>query len=146
MFAKKLLTAVFALSISAASFAANELAANAIKIKSPDIQEKYVSNDSTEVFMELINRGKESYELVAATTPVAQQIQIHATVQQHGHMSMEQVDGITIEPRNEEDLENGGLHLMLIGLNRQLIKNQLIPITLIFNDGSWKNVNARVIQ
>lgn len=138
------MTANSSMAMNQAAHPAQELAANVVSIKQPIIDNQVTRNNATEVFMELINNGTEPHELIAATSPVASQVQLHATVMEHGQSTMEQVNGLTIKTHAEEDLQLGGLHVMLMGLKKPLVKNSIVPITLIFNDGSWKTINAKV--
>jgi len=48
---------------------------------------------------------------------------------------MRPVPGIDIAPGQTVELKAGGLHLMLIGLNRQLMQEDLVPLTLTFAGG-----------
>lgn len=127
-----------------ATAANSEIAANVISIKTPTVNEQALNNNATEVFMAFLNQGHQSHELVAATSPMADQVQLHTTAMQHGKMVMQQIQEITIKTNHEKDLQLGGLHVMLIGLKGSLAKNQSIPITLIFNDGSWKTIHAKI--
>ena len=124
-------------------FAANhELASHVINIKTAITDRQIIQNDNTEAFMELLNTGKQPHTLVAAFSRFAKQVQLHRTVHKDGHTSMQQVHKIVIKAHGEKDLQFDGLHIMLIGLKRYLITNKIVPITLIFNDGSWLIVNT----
>lgn len=143
---KKLLFTLGILFFSFSVFAANdEMASDVISVKSPLIQEKLIHGQTTAVFMELVNNGNLDHELVAATTPAAKLVQLHSTMSHHGDSAMQQISGITINPHKEKNLKPGGLHLMLMNIQKHLIRNQTIPITLIFNDGSWIQVKAKVV-
>lgn len=121
-----------------------EMAANVMTVKSPVIDLQLTNNHMTEVFMELINNGKQTHRLIAVTSPIAKKVQLHLTTVINGTPNMRQVTAITIPANAERGLQIGGLHVMLIGLKRHLIKNRHIPITLVFQDGSRINVRAKV--
>jgi len=147
---KKLLIATSIILNATAAFAIPhsiikpELAANAVTIKQAVVDNQVTMHQKTEVFMALINKGFHTHTLVAATSPAAKQVQLHKTTQSHGQSVMQQVPGITIKSHTEKNLHLGGLHVMLIGLKKHLVKNNKVPITLIFSDGSWKTINASV--
>lgn len=124
--------------------AANNTAAQVITVKMPVVDTQVTQHHSTEVFMQLNNTSTTPRELIAATSPVANQVQLHMTMTQNGKSTMQQVSGITVAGKTDENLHLGGLHVMLMGMKKHLIQNSMIPITLIFNDGSWKTVNAKV--
>lgn len=121
-----------------------DIASKVISIKAPLVAKKYLKNNATEVFMELINNSDTPRELIAATSPVASQIQLHKTIDYNGKRRMQKINSITIKKDSEKELQPGGLHVMLIGLKSELVKNNSIPIILIFNDGSWKKVQAKI--
>lgn len=99
---------------------------------------------STEVKMDLINSGTNMAKLIAATTPMAQKVQLHHFVEKGGKTVMQQIQSIDIKSHSEDDLSFQGVHIMLIGLKSTLAKGQQIPLTLIFSDGSHLSVNAVV--
>lgn len=151
---KKLLV-VAALSLSFSAYAVNnnvtheftmnaELANTVIAVKNPDVIADRVSDSATEAFMELDNSGKYSHELVAATSSAAESVELHDTYVKNGRTYMHQVSSITIKPHSDTDLKNGSFHIMLINTSKPLLSGQSVPITLIFSDGSWIAVSAKV--
>ncbi len=99
---------------------------------------------STEVKMDIINNSKQNALLVAATSPVAQKVQLHTFVRKDGKAVMEQIAHVDIKAHTADDLSFQGVHVMLIGLSAPVTQGQQIPVTLIFADGSHLNVNAVV--
>jgi len=99
---------------------------------------------STEVKMDLMNNSNEKVKLVAATTNIAKKVQLHKIVKHDGKTMMKQIDDIKIKADSERDLSFHGIHIMLIGLKKPLVKGQEVSLTLIFSDGSYKHVNATV--
>lgn len=100
---------------------------------------------STEVKMDIINSGNQKATLIAATSPVAQKIQLHHFIEQDGKAVMQQINQIVIKARSEDDLSFQGIHIMLMGLKTKLAKGQRIPLTLIFSDGSYLEVTAKAV-
>ena len=72
---------------------------------------------NTAAFMTIQNQGSEDIVLTGATTPIAESVSIHATMNDKGMMSMA--------------LESGGLHLMLTGLKGPVPQNE-VSLTLEF--------------
>jgi len=132
------------LSTSIAFATPQELAANVITVKQAVVDNQVTRNGRTEVFMEMINTGNTAHKLIAATCPLATQVQLHTTTAEHGHTAMHPIHGIAIKVHTEKDLVLGGLHVMLIGLKKHLVKNNRVPITLVFSDGSWETISAIV--
>ncbi len=61
-------------------------------------------------------------------------------------MRMRQVKAIEVPVGGEARLEPGGLHVMLIDIKAPLKEGQAVPLTLGFEDGSSKTVEARVVR
>lgn len=70
--------------------------------------------------------------LTGASTPVAGMAELHRTVQENGVMKMLPVDALPIEAGKPVEFKPGGLHIMLMGLKRQLKQGDTFPITLTF--------------
>jgi hypothetical protein len=96
------------------------------------------------VFMEVTNGGGEAHALVAAESPVAETVELHSHRMEEGMMRMRREERIDLPPGETVAFAPGGLHLMLIGLNRQLEPGQQLDLTLIFEDGSRTRVEAPV--
>ncbi len=124
--------------------AMNEIAANVVSIKTPEVNMATPMQGSTQVFMELDNNGRVFHKLIAAYSPVAKLVQLHQSFEKNGERYMQQVSTIDINPHQEEDLKQGGLHIMLIGINEPLKKGHKVPIVLLFEDGSYLNLSVPV--
>lgn len=107
--------------------------------------EHTAKNDSTEVEMDITNNGMKQANLIAATSPMAQKVQLHHFVTKDGKSVMRQITSIQIKSHSEDDLSFQGVHIMLIGLKAPLAKGQQVPLTLIFGDGSHLSVKATVV-
>ena len=122
-----------------------EIAASVMTVKTPNVMAEAVGQYATAVFMDLKNNGNDAHRLVAATSPVAAIVQLHATVFKHGDKNyMIHVKSISIKPHHDRDLHAGGFHVMLIDTTHQLKSGESVPVTLIFSDGSWMTIHARV--
>jgi periplasmic copper chaperone A len=83
-------------------------------------------------FMRIANRGATADRLVAASSPVARAVELHATLRDGEVMRMRPVQAIDLPPHGEVQLRPGGLHMMLLGLNRPLAEGERVPVTLTF--------------
>ncbi|MGH6670497.1 MAG: copper chaperone PCu(A)C [Xanthobacteraceae bacterium] len=85
------------------------------------------------VYMTLANKTKDADRLTAASSDVASKVQIHKMSVVNGIMKMRQlVNGLAIPAGGSVTLKPGGYHVMLVGLKKQLIAGQTLPLTLIF--------------
>jgi len=124
---------------------ANETAAQVVSVKTPSVNMAAPTQNSTQVFMELDNNGMTTHKLIAAYSPVANLIQLHKTFQKDGERYMQQVPMIAVKPHHEQDLKQGGFHIMLMGLKQSLKAGQQVTVTLLFEDGSYLNLNVPVV-
>jgi hypothetical protein len=99
------------------------------------------------VYMALANGGAAAERLVAAQADVSNAIEIHETKMEGDVMRMQQVEGgIEVPAGGQVELKPGGLHVMLIGLTRDLNVGDKFPLTLEFASGAKLQVEAEVRQ
>lgn len=85
------------------------------------------------VYMTLANKAKDADRLTAASSDVAAKVQIHEMAVVNGIMQMRQlVNGLAIPAGGSVTLKPGSYHVMLIGLKKQLVAGQTLPLTLTF--------------
>lgn len=116
------------------------IAAKQISVATPVVIAEKSGQINTELFLTLDNHSNFSERLVAATSPVARLVQLHK-MERHG--TMRQIKDVKVKPHQAKAMR-GRLHIMLIDTYHRLVSNQLVPVTLIFADGSWKKVMAKV--
>jgi periplasmic copper chaperone A len=87
-------------------------------------------------FREIKNNGNQADALVSARSPAAKVIEIHRTTMQDGVMRMRPLPELELAPgqaaTTRHDAHDGGIHLMLIGVNKPLIEGERFPLTLKF--------------
>ena len=95
-------------------------------------------------FMQLKNNSSMAHAIVKASSDVAKVVELHTHTHENGMMMMRQVEKMDIPANGETTLQPGGLHIMLIGLHNELKLDQKVSITLEFEDGSKKQIEAPV--
>lgn len=79
------------------------------------------------------NTGSEADTLIAASSDVADKIELHTHIHDGDVVRMREVEGgIEIPAGGEVTLQPGGLHVMLIGLWGPLVEGQTFPLALEF--------------
>jgi copper(I)-binding protein len=116
--------------------------ARQISILDPWIQEMPPSKKMTAAHMVIENLTDQETALVAASTGVAEAVELHRAETDNGMMRMRKLDRITL-PAGKTDL-TGELHIMLIGLKSPLKEGDQVPLTLEFENGVEKTVIAPV--
>lgn len=85
--------------------------------------------------MKITNSGDKTLYLVSANSKIAKNVELHEHVMSNGMMKMQQVKNIKIPANSTVELKPGGLHVMLIGLNKKLQPHDKVDaITLNFSD------------
>ncbi len=95
----------------------------------------------TGAFMELTNNHDEPVTLVGGTCDCAEAVEIHEVV--GGVMQLKE-GGLEIAGGATETLKPGGNHVMLIGLDADLVAGTEVTFTLEFSDGHTVEVTAPV--
>lgn len=138
------------LSLFAASlmFSAGVLAGAADNVS---VQEPYVrlappNAPATGAFMVIKNGGEKDIKVVKAENPVSRVTELHTHLNEGGVMKMRPVPGIDIKAKGEAVLKPGSLHIMMIDLKAPMKEGDMVPITLTFDDGSSKQVDAKVVR
>ncbi len=97
-------------------------------------------------YMEIRNAGDEAVTLTGLRTGLAVRPEIHLTsTDDRGVSSMSQVGEIVIAPDEIVVLEPGGLHAMLMQLQRPMEEGETFPLTFMFSDGGEVTVEVSVL-
>ena len=89
---------------------------------------------TTAIYMLLTNNGTADAYLMGASSPDADRTEIHQTVVEGTVVAMKPVAHLDLEPGVPTALEEGGLHLMLIGLKHPLKDGDTVDVTLDFGE------------
>ena len=84
------------------------------------------------VYMLLRNDGDASDSLLRAESDIAKAVELHLSEMKDGVMSMHPVDAIEIPAYGQAELKQGGYHVMLIGLQRDLTPGENFELKLVF--------------
>jgi copper(I)-binding protein len=82
--------------------------------------------------------------LIAASSPVAEKVQLHTNTMEGGVMKMGPVEAVTLDPGKKVELKPGGEHIMLMGLKRPLKDGETFPLTLTFRNAGKREVQVKV--
>ncbi len=121
-----------------------ESAAAAVTISSQYVRAVPPGQPNSLIYMGLHNAAPVDYSLVAVEGDIAQLVELHNHIREDGMLKMRQIEQVVIPAGGEVQLKPGGMHVMLMGLNRELQLGEEIGVTLIFNDGSQIEIKAPV--
>lgn len=105
-----------------------------------DVWGQLQSDGTIAIYMTLTS--KSGNRLIGMSSPVAGRIELKTHVTVRSVLQTRPVAGIDLPAGMKIRLEPGGLHAMLLDVNRPLTRGQLIPLTLRFLQGD--EVNLRV--
>lgn len=96
-----------------------------------------VQGENSAVYLLLRNQTAADDELLSASTDAAGIVELHESKMVEGTDMMEMVpqDSIPLPAGGKAELKPGGLHIMLIGLTRDLNIGDEISLTLTFKSG-----------
>lgn len=95
-------------------------------------------------YLEVKNTGKQQQTLTGVSSPAFGKIEIHRSVI-HGNMAhMEHQKELPLPPGASVLLQQGGLHLMLMGVKKPLATGDQVPMTFVFGNGEKISVSAIV--
>ena len=101
-------------------------------------------NRAGAAYMVLQNNGAAEDKLLSVESDVAKTIELHETKEMNGMMQMSPVPNIPVPANGKTELKPGGLHVMLIGLTRELKAGDKVQLTLNFEKAGKVPVTAEV--
>jgi copper(I)-binding protein len=101
---------------------------------------------NTAIYFIVVNTGPTPDTLIKASSNVAKMVELHQTRMEGGVMRMDHVPHIEVPAEGSTELKPGGLHLMVMGLKRDLKPGDTVNVTLQFEPGGEITVAATVRQ
>lgn len=102
--------------------------AGEVKVDDPWVRGTVAGQMATGAFMAIT--AKEGAALVAASSPVAGVVEIHAMKMEDGVMKMRALPRLELPAGKAVQLAPGGYHVMLMDLKQPLTAGQTVPIIL----------------
>lgn len=93
-----------------------------------------MQDGNSAVFFDIVNGSEVEDRLIDAKSDIASAVEIHETTMVDSAMKMERQLFVNIPPGETISFKPGGLHVMLIGLQKQLNPGDSFPITLFFEN------------
>lgn len=97
------------------------------------------------IYVTIHNVGRGTDRLLSVSTPVARRAEIHETTTESGVAQMAPAGPIVIRSGEAIVLAPGGLHTMLMDLQRALSEGEMIPMTLEFERAGQFSVSVPVL-
>lgn len=87
------------------------------------------------IYLTLTNHTDQDQQLISASSPVAEIVEIHETTIEDDVMRMREVEALTIPAGESVIFDLGGYHVMLIDLVAHLHEHDEVPVTFTFDSG-----------
>jgi len=95
-------------------------------------------------YLTIRNNGTSPDKLVGGSADFAEAVQVHEMSNANGVMKMRRLDGLDIPPKGSVTLKPNGVHLMFLGLKRQLVAGQTVKATLAFEKAGSAPIEFKV--
>jgi periplasmic copper chaperone A len=83
-------------------------------------------------------------KLVKVETAIAGIVEIHDMKMNDGVMEMKAIDAIDVPANKVVELKPGGMHVMLLKVNKPIKTGDVVPLTLTFEDANKRAVSLSV--
>ena len=103
------------------------------------------SQSATGAFMRLT--ADKDVVLTGVSSPVARVVEVHEMSMDKDIMRLRAVDQLPLKAGQTNELKSGGLHIMMMGLKKQIKVGEVVPLTLSFKaaDGRVSTVEANAM-
>jgi periplasmic copper chaperone A len=95
-------------------------------------------------YMLLRNNGDKPDKLLRAESDVAEAVELHVSEMQGEVMTMRPIEYVEVPANSDVELKPGGMHVMLIGIKRDLKPGDTINLVLVFENAGRISVQAEV--
>ena len=95
-------------------------------------------------YLTIQNHGDRAHLLIGAETPLARKVEIHTHTMDGQIMRMRKTEKIGIAPNKSIKMAPGGIHLMLINLERKLQQGEEFPLLVKFQSIDPINIKVKV--
>lgn len=102
-----------------------------LKIEHPYARATAPGQKAAGGFMKIENKGAAD-QLIAASSPVAGEMQLHTMSMDGNVMKMREVKAIDVPANGSVELKPGGLHLMFMDIKSPLKAGESVPVKLKF--------------
>ncbi len=114
-----------------------------LKIENPYARATAPGQKAAGGFMKIENKGTAD-QLIAASSPVAGEMQLHTMAMDGNVMKMREVKAIDVPANGSVDLKPGGLHLMFMDIKTPLKAGEAVPVKLKFQKAGEVEIKVPV--
>ena len=113
-----------------------------ITVKDAWVRGTVPSQTTTGAFLTITST--EDAKLVGASTPIANMTEIHQSTMKNGIAHMQEAASVELPAGKPVELKPGGYHLMLMGVEKTLGRDEKVPLHLTIADKNGKKTRIEV--
>ncbi|MBE3606474.1 copper chaperone PCu(A)C [Campylobacter sp. RM13119] len=121
-------------------FCASLLAAD-ISVENLRARPSNIGASNSAIFMDIKNSSNADVKLVAVKSSICKSTELHTHKLVDGMKMMTKIDDINVPKEGMAKLAPGGLHVMLIGLDKPLVDGDIVDLEMSFDNGEILNFN-----
>ena len=95
-------------------------------------------------FFVIKNNSDKDIAITSANSDVAEKNELHTHIKENKMMKMMKIEKLVVPAKSSLELKNGGDHVMLMGLKKELKAGDEINLELSFSDGDKKSIKVPV--
>jgi copper(I)-binding protein len=102
------------------------------------------SQPNTAAYMSVKNHGNRSVQITGAYSEPRARVEMHTSVEAQGMVTMKQLRQVTVGPGEIVQFAPGGMHLMMLDLQRMPAAGEQVKLCLDFQSGASVCAQAEV--
>ena len=131
--------------LASISLAGHAMENHTIMVMGAQVRAMPPGSANSAAYMTLMNHSEQDRQLIAVESDVAKFVELHQHSMVDGNMQMRQVNHVSIEANGRISLQPGGYHIMMIGLQHNLVVGESVSYTLVFANGERQTVDAPIV-
>ena len=143
MSTRTVVTGFLAFAAATAVVSARDFTAGNLSIGHPYARPTAPAQPTGGGYLTMTSKGRAD-RLLAVSSPIAREVQIHSMKMEGDVMRMREVSAIDLPADKLVELKPGGFHLMLMGLKEPLKTGQVFPLKLRFEKAGEVAVEVSV--
>ena len=108
--------------------------------------ETFSSKSAAAVYMSIFNNSQEDLIIKSLSSEIAKTAEIHNIVIENEIVKMKKIDNLTIKAQEAAYMQPGGMHIMLMGLDRKLEDGSSFSIFFSLDKNVSKEVKVMVLN
>jgi copper(I)-binding protein len=137
----------FLLIVSSKTLFAEDIQKNKhISFKAPWIRAMPPMAMTTAGYVEIHNSSYVADKLLKVWSSEVESIEIHQTKQDGNMLKMLPADNTSVPPKGKLVMQPGGYHLMMMGIKKPLIENEIIKVSFEFETAGIIDMNFPILK